>query len=371
MPLLVEEFNKVKPRIDFLIAHLTLNVNSGSRKNRVYLSFLTLCNLIFLIFVFLHLKNSKNFELNFNVLLTFLTFLAIISYGFRIIVCLRKREKFVKFLQGIKEMYEEQEEDEELGFILKKNLLNSLNFFQFCNRWGVYIFFSGGILCGVYFRLNSDYGLMYELPFNATSNMIWEDFPHVLQTFFYINLGCTIIFLDIGILFLGIQVIAEINILNDCIKLMNDKVKTQPKFLCKIIKRHCSVIENVNQLNDLISETSFMQLILTFVCLLLGITFLITYAMGVGNYIIAICGGSLGLSICILGEFIKIKTSELSNTLYLTNWYELSLNEQKNFILILGMSQREYGLKAGGMYEVNLYTFLRVNWSFNFTYIYR
>ncbi|XP_055691283.1 uncharacterized protein LOC129794552 [Lutzomyia longipalpis] len=88
-------------------------------------------------------------------------------------------------------------------------------------------------------------------------------------------------------------------------------------------------------------------------------TFLITYAKGFGNYGIIICGGGLGLPLCILGQIIQVKADNLSETLYQTNWHELSLKDQKTFLIVLGMAQREYGLKAAGVYDINLYTFVQ------------
>uniref|UniRef100_A0A240SXT0 Odorant receptor n=1 Tax=Lutzomyia longipalpis TaxID=7200 RepID=A0A240SXT0_LUTLO len=210
---------------------------------------------------------------------------------------------------------------------------------------------------------------MYELPFIASEyfkdDFLWKELLHVIQGVLYINMGYTLIILDVGIIFLGLQVIAELNILNNYMMLLNEKIKTESKFLRKIIKRHCSLIENLNLLNDIISETSILKLILTCATLLFGMTFMIIYAKGFANYLIIICGGGLGLSLCVLGEFIRVKTEKLSDTFYLTNWYELSLKDQKIFLIIQGMAQREYGLKAAGMYEVNLFTFVQVRLNLN------
>uniref|UniRef100_A0A7G3ALX0 Odorant receptor n=1 Tax=Lutzomyia longipalpis TaxID=7200 RepID=A0A7G3ALX0_LUTLO len=359
----LEEFLKAKPRIDFLIAHLTLKVASGPRKDRFIILLVVFLNILFIFFVFLHLMHFENFELNFNSLITFLSIGGLINYGFRMLAGLINRQKFEKLLKNISEMYEEQEEDEELGRILKKHLMNSLKLLQFCDRWGIRMFFIGGFLCTFQFRFNEDYGLMYDLPFIASDfkdNFLWNNFLYILQALFYINLATALISFDVGIVFLGLQVIAEINILSDNIKLLNEKVKTDTKFLRKVIKKHCSVIENVNLLSDIISETSFYQLVLTFIALLFGMTFLISYATGITNYIIIMCGGSLSLPICLLGEIIKNKIDDLSDILYLTNWYDLSLENQKTFLIVLGMVQREYRLKAAGMYDVNLYTFVQV-----------
>uniref|UniRef100_A0A240SXP7 Odorant receptor n=2 Tax=Lutzomyia longipalpis TaxID=7200 RepID=A0A240SXP7_LUTLO len=333
----LEEFRKAKPKIDFLFALLTMNVTSGSRKNRFLLLFFAFFNIISLFFVILHLKNIK-FELNFNSLITFLTFGAIAGNIFRISLGLIKKDKIEMLLQNIRVLL------------------------------GTFIFGGSALLSGFYFRFNEEYGLMFEVPFIASDKILWKNFLYVLQGFFYITVAITTIFLDVGVILLGLQVIAELNILIDYIKSLNEKIKSDPQFLSKIIKRHCSVIENLDLLSEITSETSILQLFLTCISLLFGFTLVQIYAIGLGNYIIILCAAALSLPICILGEFIRIQTDNLSETPYLTNWYELSLKDQKTLLIILGMAQREYGLKAIGMYDVNLYTYIQVRWNLNFFY---
>uniref|UniRef100_A0A240SXY3 Odorant receptor n=2 Tax=Lutzomyia longipalpis TaxID=7200 RepID=A0A240SXY3_LUTLO len=330
----LDEFNRAKPKIDFLIAHLTLNVASGPLKNRSIVTFLALFNLTFIFFFFLHLKNSMKREINFNFLTSLLIFIVITGYEIRIFIGLFKNYKMKQFVSNINDLYQEQEEDKELGPILRKHLVDSL---RICQLW-----------------------LMYDIPFIASDSVLWKVSLYILQGAFLSIMSSAVISMDTGILYLGLQIIAELNILTDYMKLLNEKIKTDPKFLRKIIKRHCSIIENNNLLNEIISETSSMQLIFSFLALLFGFTFLIKYTTGMGNYLIILGGGGLGLPICILGEFLKVKTDKLSDTFYLINWYELSLNDQKTFLINLRMAQREYGLKAAGMYDVNLYTFVQV-----------
>uniref|UniRef100_A0A240SY03 Odorant receptor n=1 Tax=Lutzomyia longipalpis TaxID=7200 RepID=A0A240SY03_LUTLO len=354
------EFLKAKPRIDFSIALLTSNVVSGPPKNRFLVAFLAILNVFFTFCVYLHLKNSSWREINFNFLSSLLFFIILCGYAVRANVGRFKKTEMDHLVHNIKELFDEQEEDEELGQILKKYLMNSMKIFHFCNRWGIRMFLIAGAFASFYFRLNEEFGLTYDLPIISSENFVWKDTLHVLQGVMYCVSAFAMISLDLGIIFLGLQVIAELNILSDYMKLLNEKIKTDQKFLRKIIKRHCSVVKNLNLLSKIISETTSLQLLLTGVALLFGFTFLIKYTTGIGNYIIIICGGSLSLPICVLGEFIKLKTENLSETFYQTNWYELSLKDQKTFLIILGMAQREYGLKAAGMYDVNLYTFIQI-----------
>ncbi|XP_059616104.1 odorant receptor 33b-like [Phlebotomus argentipes] len=66
------------------------------------------------------------------------------------------------------------------------------------------------------------------------------------------------------------------------------------------------------------------------------------------------------LLLCLFGELLKMKTERLSEILYLTNWYELHAKDQKAFLLVLAMSQKDFGLRAAGMYDVNLNAFVQI-----------
>uniref|UniRef100_A0A3F2ZDH7 Odorant receptor n=1 Tax=Lutzomyia longipalpis TaxID=7200 RepID=A0A3F2ZDH7_LUTLO len=361
MPPHLEELNTLMPRINFLMDHLTLNVFSGSLKNRFIVSILAVFNICFIYFLFTHLRNTINVEINFNSLTSLLLFVLLCGYGIRTYVGVFKKKNIIQLIKNIKHLYEEKEEDEELEFISRKYFMNFMRIFQIINRWGIRLFLAAAVFSYLYFRLNEDYGLIIDVPFIASnSSTLSTETLYALQGVMMGVMSNAIISLDLGIIFMGIQVTAELYILIDNIKLMNEKIKTDPNFLRKIIKRHCSVIENVKLLNNIIFEASSVQLIFTFVSLLFGFTFLIKHSMGIGNYMIIICGATLGLPICILGEFINVKTDELSDTLYFCNWYDLNLRDQKIFLVTIGMAQREYKLKALGMYNVNIYIFVQI-----------
>uniref|UniRef100_A0A3F2ZDB6 Odorant receptor n=1 Tax=Lutzomyia longipalpis TaxID=7200 RepID=A0A3F2ZDB6_LUTLO len=359
----MEEFNKKWSRINFLLSHMTVNITTGSLKDRLVISVVAMVNVLFFVCLFLHLWNSE-FALNFNILVSGLTFFGCAHYLFRLAVGFFKVDLYTELMQKIKALYTEKGDDEEDEQILAKHLMNSLKIFSLIDKCFSVLYVLAGMMTGVYFRYNPDYGLMIDLPFISLDifqgNFLWREFPYFIQEYFYTSFGVTVIILDLGIIFMGIQVIAELNILTDSMNLLNEKIKTHPMFLHRIIRRHCSLIENINLLNDIIAESSFVQLMLTFATILFGMTFLITYTTGYVNYIIVCGSGGIGLSICILGEFIRNKTESLSDTLYMTNWYDLSAKDQKIFLIMLGMAQRGYGLKSAGMYDINLYTFVQI-----------
>uniref|UniRef100_A0A7G3AES9 Odorant receptor n=1 Tax=Lutzomyia longipalpis TaxID=7200 RepID=A0A7G3AES9_LUTLO len=356
----LEEFKKAQPRLDFLISVLISDVFSGPWKNRFIIIFFMLFNTFVWYLVFLHLKNGIGNEININILISILMFLLLCQYLIRIVLGLFNRTKFTVLMQNIKDLFEEQDEDPELSSIMEFHLKNSVKYFVFFDRLIMNMVYGAIPLASLYFRYNEDYGLMYDLPFVVSDNIFMREFMYVLQGVILMVVSYPLISLDFGIIFIGLQIIAELNILNDFMKIMNVMLKSQPNFLKRIIKKHCVILTNINLLSDIILETSFMQLFLSCITFMFGFSFLMKYSAGVGNYMIMFAGIIHSLPVCVLGEFIKRKTDNLSETLYQTNWYELSLKDQKTFLIILGMAQREYGLKAGGMYDINLYTFIQV-----------
>uniref|UniRef100_A0A240SXT8 Odorant receptor n=1 Tax=Lutzomyia longipalpis TaxID=7200 RepID=A0A240SXT8_LUTLO len=357
----LQEFITAKPLIDFLIALLTLDVFSGTLRNRLKIIFLTISNVLFIFLLFFHVKNTIRSEINTNFMWTFLLWNNISVFLIVMILNAFKRNKFHLLMQSIQKLFEEEKEDEELDEILQKNLEYSMKVFNFLNRWIIHIGLGLAIMGGINFRLNRNFGLIIEFPYFESDNFLWRESQYILQTAFGFVTSYTVMSISVGFIFLGLLVMAEINILTDYMKLLNEKIKTDPKFLSKMIKRHCSVIENLNLLSDILSDTSFLHLFASCATFMFGFSFIMKYPEEFLNYLLILAATMLSLHICILGEFIGLKSENLSETLYLINWYELSLKDQKSFLIILGMAQREYGLKAAGMYDVNLYTFVQIS----------
>uniref|UniRef100_A0A7G3AK92 Odorant receptor n=1 Tax=Lutzomyia longipalpis TaxID=7200 RepID=A0A7G3AK92_LUTLO len=359
----LEEFIKKRSSIDYLIALSTLDVISGTVKNRLKILSLIISHCFYIYFLLNHVKNVIISQININFMWTFLILLLVSDYVAIMILNGFKKKNFHRLIQNIQELFEEKEEDEELDGILKNHLMMVLKIFNLLQRWEMRLGFILTIFAGINFRLNEDLGLVLEIPFITSENIFWRESQYIFQTAFGLVTAYNMISINLGISFLGLAIISEFNILTDYMKVLHEKIKTEPKFFRKIIKRHCSVIENVNLLNDIISESSFMQIFANCVIFLFGFSFLMKSSYSFANYMILAAGLMLSIHVCVLGHFIRIKAYKLSDTLYLTNWYELSLVDQKTFLIILGMAQREYGLKAAGMYDVTLYTLVQVGFT--------
>ncbi|GAB0087012.1 Odorant receptor [Sergentomyia squamirostris] len=271
-----------------------------------------------------------------------------------------KRKTFYKSLVEIKDSYYAQEDDEELNEISVKHLVKSLTFWRLVYTWMIRAFTIGTILICLQFRFTKTIGLVMDWSFLPTDSIFWDEIPHFLQFTMIQITGLYIAKSDMTVIFIGLQIIADLNILDDYIKLTIEKIKTNPNYLKTILKRHCKVIDKINLLNEAVSELSFIQIIISTFALLVIFVFIRKDTTQITGYTTCLCAMLQFVPLCLFGEIIKIKTEQLSEAFYEVNWYELKLKDQKTFLLILGMAQRQYGLKAAGMYNVNIYAFIQI-----------
>lgn len=185
---------------------------------------------------------------------------------------------------------------------------------------------------------------------------------HLTQLVLFPVLAFLTINCDIGLVFFGFEIIAALDIINNFIKKRSQDIKSAPDYFKIVIKKHNDVIHNINKLNEAIELTSLVTVIggnILFPCSLL----LIRRGVLELGYALLACQIFPVLSLCLFGEFMKYKTEKIATTLYQTNWYDLNLKDQEIFLMILLISQRKYGLKIIGMYEMNMNTFVQVSFA--------
>uniref|UniRef100_A0A3F2ZDB0 Odorant receptor n=1 Tax=Lutzomyia longipalpis TaxID=7200 RepID=A0A3F2ZDB0_LUTLO len=364
----LEEFTKNKSKFDFQISILTFNIFSTSSFERFYNYFVVIYNLICFPLILLHLITAFDGEINENIMTTNLYMFGMLLYFLKISLGSYRRKEILELFKKICELFNIKETDEDLQKILLERLKNSLKLWRVCTKWGLRMVFLSTSIFGLSTRYNEQIGLIVDIPrTNITSPLLIESLRSV-QVAHIILMGHYFISVELAILFLGIPIATEIDILEDYIRIANEKIKTTPNFFKKIIKMHCNVLGDINLLNETFSEMTFIQFFSSIVSFLIAFLFLRKDTENIENYFLCLCALMQLLPLCLLGEFIRYKTDKLSDTLYLTNWYELSLKDQKVFLIILGMAQREYGLKAAGMYDVNLNTFIQVCHEFKFLF---
>lgn len=198
------------------------------------------------------------------------------------------------------------------------------------------------------------------MPYFSNTSYFFQPVMHFLQFYLLFSQAYELIYVDLAILFVGMEFICATVIINDIIHSIQNNIQDESSKIKLITKRHCDIITNINLFKDILFHISFsqlatntMMLLLLFSCIRLNIEPI----MGIVPIIFVMSELFL---LCYFGEIIQTSMENLSESLYQTNWYDLSLNDQTSFLIVLGMMQRTYGLKAAGLYKINLYTYIQV-----------
>ncbi|GAB0099926.1 hypothetical protein DMENIID0001_158280 [Sergentomyia squamirostris] len=170
----------------------------------------------------------------------------------------------------------------------------------------------------------------------------------------------TVIIVDNLVACIGIHFMGILRILCDTIQLLGSSMMDHSRLLRKIQLLHSDIINHNRAFNDLLFHLSLIQLFCSILLVLITMYAIKVNAVGFVSYFLALSAIIQLLLICLFGEIIFIRYSDVERCLMLTKWYEMPLRDQKNFVLILRIAQKPYGLKAGGMYDVSMPTFIEI-----------
>ncbi|GAB0099591.1 Odorant receptor [Sergentomyia squamirostris] len=271
-----------------------------------------------------------------------------------------KRKIFYKSLTEIEESFCDQEDDEELSQIAEKHLVNGVKIWKLITTWIIGFFRLGVTLVCLHLRFSETDGFVMDWSFLPDNSRLWLEMAYFLQFIGILVTSQSGIIVDMTTVLIGLQLIATLNVLNDYIRLINEKIKPIPNYLKTILEHHCNVVKRMNLLNEAVYEMSFVQIVISTLVLLF--IFVLLRKDSSDIFAIISCLGVMSqiFALCAFGEIIKINTEKLSEAFYEVNWYEMSVKDQKTFLIILGMAQRKYGLKAAGMYVVDIYAFIQI-----------
>uniref|UniRef100_A0A3F2ZEP0 Odorant receptor n=1 Tax=Phlebotomus papatasi TaxID=29031 RepID=A0A3F2ZEP0_PHLPP len=355
----LEYYTKIESKLQFGIAITTFYATNEPLIYRLLIKFPIISNMFCLLFSTLHIANTFQGQFTGNLAMSIVFITACIQTLSKGFVMRHYRNNMLKLLDKVQSLYNNFE-NKDINCIAEKNLA------KFSNIWATYFKYAKTILilATVIYSIGNvikgKSGILIQLP------LIPINFPYYNQIVLFIQfLICTSMSVyslnsDISIAFFGFEIMAASDILYDYISTNKDRIQEDPDFLKIITIRYCEVVNNIKRFNDIISLANLVQFV-TSAFLSFAIFFFIRlYPKNPVGYIIASCILFQLFIPCLFGEFIKIKMERLSTTLYLTNWPDLNLKDQKSFVIVLGMTQKKYGLRAAGMYDVNIYTFIEI-----------
>uniref|UniRef100_A0A7G3AEX8 Odorant receptor n=1 Tax=Lutzomyia longipalpis TaxID=7200 RepID=A0A7G3AEX8_LUTLO len=230
----------------------------------------------------------------------------------------------------------------------------------------------------IYMSLFTLAGSMYSCVFivRGVEGKYWLVIPYLSKDNEYFNLitvtGHVIVFIFIGTCYglsdtpsfiTGLHLMGFLDAMKCAIRLMKDATYAEeyPKILRQIHLLHLEIIMKLNEFNYLIYIIALTQFLSSMVLLAFMISLIIVTP---NEFMMYYCGVLIIIQLfifCIFGEILTVKTENITEELYQINWYEFSIAEQKKLLLILQISQRNYAIKAGGMYPINIYAFIQVS----------
>ncbi|GAB0095287.1 hypothetical protein DMENIID0001_106490 [Sergentomyia squamirostris] len=167
---------------------------------------------------------------------------------------------------------------------------------------------------------------------------------------------------DFAIIFIGLCMLSFVKIINKMIASLTDEeiVVDCPDLLLRTMKKHVKMIEILGIFNDGVKLMSFIQIIMSVIMYLVMMFGMQLLSSEYSLYMMFCCVLVQLFLLCVFGEIIKSETEIIFWNLYLTNWYEMNLNDQKIILLMMMNSQNEIGLKAAGIYDVSLMAFVQI-----------
>uniref|UniRef100_A0A3F2ZDA9 Uncharacterized protein n=1 Tax=Lutzomyia longipalpis TaxID=7200 RepID=A0A3F2ZDA9_LUTLO len=277
--------------------------------------------------------------------LTFYSLVVLVAHiqvGTKVCTFIWSREWVKTFLDWFEEFYALKEKNLKMKKIIEDQLTSTLNAAKTCSKYRDSFIYR--------FPGTSDE------PSSALHLILLQTYQSAV-----IFLNTFLVFIcDSTIAMIGFHIMGLLRILSKFILLLEDSFDACSEFLCRIQSLHCEIINRSRAFNDLLFHLLLVQLFSSIFLIFMNLSAIRSDAVGFVFYFLGGSSITQLLLICLFGEVIFMRYSLVERCLRLTTWYEMSLEDQKKFVLILRMAQKPYGLKAGGMYDVSMPTFIEI-----------
>lgn len=241
------------------------------------------------------------------------------------------------------------------GFSLKYSLISfriyNANFILAASSYTILILLSD--MTGRYWM---------KVPFSSEGYEHYVALTLSAHVYSFASIGITYPLTDSPFLITGLHVVGFLDALKRIIRLLRDPdySHSHSPILKNLLILHLEIIQKLSDFNSMMYIISFTQFLSSMILLAFMISLLLVSSQEYLMYFCALLAIVQLFLLCIFGEMFMIKTENITEELYQTNWYDLQNSDQKNLLFILKMSQRNYSIKAGGMYSINMYAFIQV-----------
>ncbi|XP_059613787.1 uncharacterized protein LOC132259954 [Phlebotomus argentipes] len=263
---------------------------------------------------------------------------------------LSSNDELNKIKQFMREMQTSMKENDMISNIRKRHLPKTLKTTMKFVRIHVTTPVLGSIFtCFTNYYITKTI-LMYSTPFLNH----WLDIS--IQFITLTSLNIVVVASDCVLIIIVGFLVGELKTISD----LASKITEEEMILKDIYKMHIRIHEILD-----VFRKVFCQLSLQMICSNFMMLCSYFYMMRYLSISIATVVGMLAITfqliiVCFIGQVLLSSTEEVADALLQTPWDELSLQEQKTFLLILQMAQRPKGIDAGGVTVISANTLVQV-----------
>ncbi|GAB0095285.1 hypothetical protein DMENIID0001_106470 [Sergentomyia squamirostris] len=267
-------------------------------------------------------------------------------------------ENFLILVDFVEKLHIKKEGNGYVQKIIDSELMKTIKFGNIFFRAYTSMFLLGFVAITITFCLQNV--IVVDIP-----NFKAEEHAVVYQTIQAVSLFVSAIWncvADFSIIFIGLCMLSYVKIINKMITSLNIKevIVECPDLLLRTMQKHVEMIEVLGIFNDGVKLMSLIQITMSIIIYLSIFSGMQLHSSEYSFQMMFICVLVQLFLLCVFGEMIKSETEAIFWKLYLTNWYEMNMTDQKIILFMMMNSQNEIGLKAAGIYDVSLMAFVQI-----------
>uniref|UniRef100_A0A3F2ZDE0 Odorant receptor n=1 Tax=Lutzomyia longipalpis TaxID=7200 RepID=A0A3F2ZDE0_LUTLO len=209
---------------------------------------------------------------------------------------------------------------------------------------------------------SNDKKIWLRMPFVADNHPYHGEIHAFLTFYCFPIIGLSTPIVDCPLVIVGLQIMGFLDIIKDGIQHLKDDTQREEfsQILKNVFELHCEFIEIFKDFNTATCFATLFQFTGSILMFLSSFSLIMLHPNEYLMYQCIICVFCQLALFCLFGQIIQMKTDKICEELYQTKWYDFTIADKKNFVLMLKISQLNYCMKAGGMYDINIVTFFQI-----------